>query len=170
MTSHLPEPVLFEAITTPSPGLSGPGARLVAGGIIGALTAIGVLFASLGAWPVIGFVGAEAALVLALFALHRRTTRRAVEILRVVDGRVTVSRTDWRGRQESFSLDAYWTRPVMQERPGRVSALLLRHRETNIEVGLLLGEEQKRDMAQALAEALRRYREPVFDNPQLRVP
>ena len=45
---------------------------------------------------------------------------------------------------------------------------MLRHRRRAVEVGALLGEDQKRDLAEALGAALRRCREPVFDNPQLR--
>ena len=36
------------------------------------------------------------------------------------------------------------------------------------EVATALGENEKRELAQALAAALRRMREPRFDNPQLR--
>ena len=67
-----------------------------------------------------------------------------------------------------MTLDPYWTRLRLEERPGRVSLLLLRQRQRDVEIGKLLGEEQKRDLAAALEAALRRYREPVFDNPQLR--
>ena len=65
-------------------------------------------------------------------------------------------------------LDPYWARLRLEERHGRVSLLLLRQRQRDVEIGKLLGEEQKRDLATALEAALRRYREPVFDNPQLR--
>jgi len=163
-----PEPALFEAVTTPPAGLSRAGMRVVVGAVLAALLAVSLLFAWLGAWPVLGFAGAEAVLVLALLALHRRGARRSVEILRLAEGRLTIRRTDWRGRREDYALDPYWTRLSLEERPGRVSALRLRHRAATIEIGVLLGEEQKRDLADALGAALRRYREPVFDNPQLR--
>jgi uncharacterized membrane protein len=164
------EPILFEATTTPPAGLSGRGLRIVAGAVIVASLAIGSLFAWMGAWPIIGFTGAEAALILGLLALHRRWSRRSMETLRLADGRLTVRRIDWRGRREEIALDPYWIRLSLDERPGRVSALVLRHRSTVVEIGMLLGEDQKRDLAEALAEALRRYRAPVFDNPQLRGP
>lgn len=164
------EPALFEAVTTPPAGLSRAGVRLVLGAVVAALAAVSLLFAWLGAWPVLGFAGAEALLVILLLVMHRRGARRSVETLRLAEGRLTVGRTDWRGRREAFSLDPYWTRLSLDERPGRVSALRLHHRGATVEIGVLLGEEQKRDLAEALAEALRRYREPVFDNPQLRDP
>jgi uncharacterized membrane protein len=162
--------VLFEAITTAPPGLSASGLRLVAVVVVLFALVSGGVFAAIGAWPVLGFTGAEAALVLGLLALHRRGSRRAMEMLRLADGRLTIERVDWRGRRETFEFDPFWARLSLEARPGRVSALLLRQRRTAVEVGQLLGEDQKQDLAAALAEALRRYREPVFDNPQLHDP
>jgi DNA-directed RNA polymerase subunit L len=37
-----------------------------------------------------------------------------------------------------------------------------------VEVAAALGEAEKRDLANALTEALYRVKHPVFDNPQLR--
>jgi uncharacterized membrane protein len=162
------EPAVFEAVCTPPAGLSSRGLRLLAAAVIGFSAAVALLFAWLGAWPIIGFAGAEAALVIGLLALHRRWSRRMMEVLRLEGGRLVIQRTDWRGRRETLALDPYWTRLSLEERPGRVSALVLRHRRRAVEIGALLGEEQKRDLAGALGAALRSYREPVFDNPQLR--
>ncbi|MBY0332243.1 MAG: DUF2244 domain-containing protein [Acetobacteraceae bacterium] len=164
------KPVLFEATTTPPASLSARALRILALGVVACSAVVGGVCAWLGAWPILGFTGAEAALVLALLGLHRRWSRRMTESLRLADGRITIRRTDWRGRREEVVLSAYWTRLVLEERPGRVSVLLLRHRGVAVEVGNLLGEDQKRDLAEALAEALRVYRAPIFDNPQLRGP
>ena len=163
-----PEPVLFEAVCAPPAGLDGRGLRLVAALVLGLSTLVGLGFALFGAWPVLGFAGLEAALVLSLLGLHQRWSRRAVEVVQLAGGRLTIRRTDWRGRQEEVALDPYWARLMLEERPGRVSRLLLRYRRRTVEIASLLGEEQKRHLAGALGEALRRYREPVFDNPQLR--
>jgi uncharacterized membrane protein len=162
------EPVLFEATTTLPPGLTPRGLRIVAAGVVLASAAIGCLFAWLGAWPILGFVGAEAALVLGLLALHQRWTRRASETLTLAGGRLTIRRTDWRGRRETLAFEPYWTRLLLEERPGRACALLLRQHRMSVEIGASLGEAQRRDLAAALGDALRRYRTPDFDNPQLR--
>jgi uncharacterized membrane protein len=161
-------PLLFEAISTPPPGLPPRGLLAVAGGLAGVSALVGVLFAWFGAWPVLGFAGLEVLAVVGLLALHRRGSRREFELVRLADGRLTVLRTDRRGRREELALDPYWARLFLQERPGRVSALVLRQHRRTVEIGAMLGEDQKRDLAAALGDALRRYREPVFDNPQLR--
>ena len=162
-----PEPVLFEAICTPSRSLGRRGMRLVAAALLGGSAVTGGLFLALGAWPVLGFTGLEATLVLGLMGLHRRWSRRSMEVLVLTGDRLTIRRTDGRGRREEFSIDPYWARLRLEERPGRVSLLVLRQRGRAIEIGRLLGDEQKRDLAGALGDALRRWREPVFDNPQL---
>src|SRR3954452_7047054 len=161
-------PVLFEAVCTPARSLGRRGMMVLSLALGGLSVATGGLFLVLGAWPVIGFSGAEAALVLGLVALHRRWSARAMEVLVLTERLLTISRTDARGRREELALDPYWTRLRLEERPGRVSLLVLRRRGEAIEIGRLLGEAQKRDLATALDAALRRWREPVFDNPQLR--
>jgi uncharacterized membrane protein len=160
-------PVLFEAVCTPPRSLDARGMRIVAGLVLGASAMIGLLFLALGAWPIIGFTGLEAALVLGLMVLHRRWSLRSVEILVLTEDRLTIRRTDFQGRREEVQVDPYWARLRLEERPGRVALLVLRQRGQAIEIGKLLGDEQKRDLAGALDEALRRWRDPVFDNPQL---
>lgn len=162
-----PQTVLFEAVCTPPRSLDARGMRIVAGLILVASAMIGLLFLMLGAWPILGFTGLEAALVLGLMALHRRWSLRSVEILILTEDRLTIRRTDFQGRREEVKVDPYWARLRLEERPGRVALLVLRQRDHAIEIGKLLGDEQKRDLAGALGEALRRWRDPVFDNPQL---
>jgi len=93
-----------------------------------------------------------------------------LEVLVLTEGRLTIHRTDRHGAKREIALDPYWSRLRLEERPGQVSLLVLQQRDRQIEIGGLLGEEQKRDLAEALGAALRRWREPVFDNPQLREP
>lgn len=142
--------------------------RAVAFAVVGASSGIAALFLALGAWPIVGFAGLEALLVLGLLARHRRGGRRAMEVLALAGDHLVVRRTDTRGRREEAAFDAYWTRVSLEERPGTVSRLVLRERRREFEVGGLLGDAERRELAAMLAEALRRYREPVFDNPQLR--
>lgn len=162
------DPILFEAICTPARSLGRRGMFAVAGGVLAGSLTIGGIFSLFGAWPVLGFTGLEAVLVLSLLALHRRWSARSMEMLVLTEGRLTIRRTDAHGRQEALTLDPYWARLRLEERPGRVSLLVLQQRQRRVEIGQLLGEDQKRDLAEALEAALRRYREPVFDNPQLR--
>ena len=162
------EPVLFQAVCTAHQSLDDRGMRVLAVVLLAGSAAVATLFLALGAWPILGFTGMEVLLVLGLLAQHRRSGRRAVEVLALIEDRFVVRRTDRRGRREELSLDPYWARVSLEERPGTVSRLTVSERRRGIEVGGLLGEAERRELAVMLQDALRRYREPVFDNPQLR--
>ena len=47
--------------------------------------------------------------------------------------------------------------------------MLVTERRRRIELARDLGEDEKRSLAEALSAALEQLRNPVFDNPQLRV-
>ena len=89
-------------------------------------------------------------------------------MLLLSDEGLRVVRTDMAGRRVERRLQSAWLRAGLEERPGRVPALWLSDRGGRMEVGAELGEAEKRDLAAALAAALHRHRNPVFDNPQLR--
>jgi uncharacterized membrane protein len=162
--------VLFEAVCTANQSLGRRGMAALALFVVAASGAVATLLLALGAWPVIGFTGLEVLLVLGLLWRHRRGGRRSVEVLVLAGDRLVVRRTDARGRREELTLDPYWARVSLEERPGTASRLLLTEgrRRRGVEVGGLLGDAERRELAATLSEALRRYREPVFDNPQLR--
>ena len=159
--------VLFEAVTSPSNSLSQRGMRWLCGLAVAVTAVPAVIFAAMGAWPVLGFLGGEVALVLGLVAAHRRWSGAAVETVLLTEGRFAVRRRDGRGGEESAELEPYWTRLHLQERAGSVPVLTAHARGRSVEIGRFLSAEQKRDLAAALDAALRRYREPRFDNPQL---
>ncbi|RKK02728.1 DUF2244 domain-containing protein [Pseudoroseomonas wenyumeiae] len=159
-----PEPVLFEAVSTPAHSFH-RGLFLLLAGITLAWTILGgTVFLLVGAWPVFGFLGAESLLALGLVLLHHRRAGRAREVVRLADGRITVRRVDGRGQRTEASMDAYWAQVELTEREG----LALVRRGHRIPVGVFLSEAEKEDLAGALRQALAAYRRPSFDNPQLR--
>ncbi|MBR0646537.1 DUF2244 domain-containing protein [Plastoroseomonas hellenica] len=162
--SASPEPVLFEAVCTPPRSLTPRAFRVLAVLLIACAAVPALLFLLLGAWPVLGFLGGEVALVLSLVALQARGARRVSETLVLTRGGLTISRTDHRGRRQTIRIDPYWAR-LGRDAGGR-PALLQRDRSTAI--GLPLAEEEREALADALAAALARWRRPDFDNPQLR--
>lgn len=161
------DPVLFEAVIVPHRSLSAAGLRILLGVVLAASVASSTAFVLLGAWPVGVFAGLELVLAAILFRLHMHAAR-ASELLLLTPRGLRIVRTSPRGRVESRDLPADWMAVRLEERPGRVPALVLQLRGQAVEVGRELGEEAKRSLAEALAEALHRRRNPVFDNPQLR--
>lgn len=163
-------PILFEAVCTPPRSLSRRGLRLIGAAFATAAAVTGLLFALLGAWPVLGFLGLEVVLVVGLLSANLRWSSRAVEMVVLTEDALRVIRTDGRGRREEARLEPYWTRVEARREDGEgaIGALVLRQRGREVEIGRYLSEGEKRHLAEALTQALRRYRNPVFDNPQLR--
>jgi len=156
----------FEATSRPRQALGPRGLRVVLGLLAVGFLVPGAMFMAMGAWPVLGFVGAEFLLVLGLFALHRRHGARAYERVLLRDGRLLLERVDHRGARQRAELDAYWARVQLHE--GVQPRLVVAMREAEYEIGLHLGAEARRDLARRLQAALARHRAPVFDNAQLR--
>jgi len=159
---------LFEALTVPHQSGTPAGLRAIAALVLTASAGLTALFWSLGAWPVAGFMGGEVVLVIGMLRAHRRWSSRIAERITLAGGRLRVDRTDRKGRRRAVEFDAYWTRVALTPRPGRVSELRLAARGRSTEIGHFLHEPEKTSLAEALGDALRNYRSPVFDNPQTR--
>ena len=162
-----PETATFEAIITPHRSLGPVGLRRLVGFMLLLSAIVSTIVWTLGAWPVLGFNGAEMAL--AVWLLRRNSAeRRTTERLVLTEAGLHVIRVDARGRESRRTLGPAWLNAVLEERPGRTPALLLVERGRQVEVGAELGDEEKRSLAEALRGALWKQRHPVFDNPQLR--
>lgn len=159
------QPLLFEATSRPRQSLGSAGMKVTAALLALGFVLSGTLFLVLGAWPVLGFAGAELFLVFGLFAMHRARSGRCVERVSLDASRLRVHRIDGTGRAHEASIDPYWAWVRLEESDGR---LLVGQRRMATEIGLFLNADEKRDLAEALGRALRRFREPRFDNPQLR--
>lgn len=159
----MPEtPVIFEARSAPLNSMGDAGFRIVAGILLAGFTFTGTVFTILGAWPVLVFAGAETLMVIGMLALYRSHARRSAEIITLAAGQLTIRRREGR-RSEEARFDPFWARLRWEE-----ARLFIAHRGAAIEIGRFLTPEEREDLARSLGESLRRYREPVFDNPQLR--
>ena len=161
--------VHFEAVITPHRSLGPRGFRVL---VCAILLLSGIVTAGLcwlGAWPAVGINGAEIVFALLLLRWNARQGR-ACELLVLSDAGLRVVRTDVRGRRQERVLPAAWLRVLIEERQGRTPGLFLLARSARLEVAQALGEVEKRDLAAALRDALNRWRNPSFDNPQLREP
>jgi uncharacterized membrane protein len=159
--------VLFQAVIVPHRSLSLTGLRVLLGAVLVCCLVSASVFALVGAWPVGLFSGAELILAGLLFRLHLRAAR-ASEMLVLSHASLRLVRTSPQGKVNTKTLPTDWMQIHLQERPGRVPALLLLGHNLREEIGQALGEDAKRDLATALAAALHRRRNPTFDNPQLR--
>jgi uncharacterized membrane protein len=158
---------LFEAIIVPHRSLSRRGVAILSASVFGLSALLALRFWFIGAWPVAGFSVIEVGLFLFLLRLNI-SRARASELVLLSESSLRIVRTDWRGRRQERTLPAAWLRVRLEDRPGRVSRLVVLARPEEEEIGVTLGEAEKRDLASALQDALSRLRRPAFDNPQLR--
>jgi uncharacterized membrane protein len=157
----------FEAVIVPHRSLSRHGLRALSAILAGLCALIGLRFWWLGAWPVLAFSGPEIGIAIFLFYLNARRAR-ACELVTLHDDHVRIVRVSPSGQRHESSLPSSWLNVVLDEQPGRVPRLLLSTRTARAEIGAVLGEDEKRDLAKALEVVLHDARNPRFDNPQLR--
>ena len=151
----------------PHRSLSPKGVRILCGSLVGLSSLIALRFWLLGAWPVLAISGPEILLVLFLLRLNVRRAR-ASELVMMTGDNVTITRTTPSGERGQVVLPVAWLNVVLEEAPNRIPRLLLRNRSAVQEIARALGEDEKRELADALRTALHKARHPTFDNAQLR--
>jgi uncharacterized membrane protein len=159
--------LLFEAVIVPHRSLSRRGVAILAGSVFALSALLALRFWFIGAWPVAGFSVIEVGLFVFLLRLNVKHARQS-ELLLLSENGLRIVRTDWRGQRQERTLPSAWLRLRLEDRPGRVSRLVVAARPLEEEIAATLGEEQKRELAAALEAALNRMQRPAFDNPQLR--
>lgn len=116
---------------------------------------VGLIFFLAGAWPVVGFLGLDVAVVYAAFRLNYRAAR-AYETIRLADGELEVVKIDPAGRSRRYVLPSAWLSVDLDERPRGRSRLTLRSRGRGLEIGAFLGRDEKDGLADLLRDGLRR--------------
>jgi uncharacterized membrane protein len=143
----------FRAILTPHRSL-GPVGFLVLMSAIGILSFItGMVFLMVGAWPVTGFFGLDALLIYVAFKLSYRSGR-LYETVELTPAGFTLTRVHPSGRREQFDCNPYWARVRLREWPDGRTALSIIARGQELALGRFLTDDERRDFAGALREAL----------------
>ena len=148
------EPPLFSAIITPHRSLPASGFVAVMA-LIGALSfAGGLFFFLLGAWPVIGFLGLDVALVYWAFRANYRAAA-AFEEVTVTPSELRVRRVSHRGQVAEWTLNPLWTRldRDTHEEFGLLRLFLV-SRGRRLAVAGFLSPKEKESFATALSAAL----------------
>jgi uncharacterized membrane protein len=147
------EPGAFHAVLTPYRSL-GPSGFLILMLIFGAMSFVtGVVFLVAGAWPVLGFFGLDIVLVYIAFRLNYRSGR-LYETVDLTPARFTLTRVHPSGRQERFDCNPYWARVNLREWPDGRTILSIDSQGREHAFGRFLTDDERRDLASALKEAL----------------
>ncbi len=162
---------LFDAELTPHRSLSPRGFLLLMLGVGAISFAAGLAFFLAGAWPVVGFLGADVLLIYLAFKANYRSGRM-VERLHLTRDKLTVSKIWPSGREKSWEFQPSWLQVVCDAPPGvRQSPdsppesvadcpLILRSHGRSLTVGSFLTRQERRELAEALRAALTRAAQP----------
>jgi uncharacterized membrane protein len=143
----------FHAVLTPHRSLSPMGFLVLMTALSGVSFATGLMFYLAGAWPVLGFFGLDVALVYLAFRLNYRSGR-LYETLELTPFRLTWTRVHPSGRREEFDCNPYWARVSLREAPdGRTDLRIISEGREQV-LGRFLTDDERRDLADALAGAL----------------
>lgn len=143
----------FRAVLTPHRSL-GPKGFLVFMGAISTISfGTGLMFYLMGAWPVMGFMGLDVALVYVCFKLNFRALR-VYETVELAGEALTVTRIAPNGRAQSWQFNPYWVRLQLEERVGRMSELSIVSHGRRLVFASFLTDPEREDFAAALKDAL----------------
>ena len=148
------DPKIFSAIITPHRSL-GPTGFLIFMACLGVLSFIsGIIFVSLGAWPVFGFLGLDVLLVYLAFRANYRSAR-AYEEVTVTASELTVRKVNHRGGVRKWTLNPLWVRleRIVHDEFGIERLFLVSHGR-RLAIAGFLGPAEKASFARALTSAL----------------
>ena len=155
----LQEASRFSAVLTPHRSLGPTGFMVLMAGVCLVSFATGLFFYLLGAWPVIGFMGLDVALIYIAFKLNFRALR-LYETVDLTQHALTVTRVAPSGKAQSWRFNPYWVKLSVQERIGRSSELSIASHGERLVFASFLTDEEREDFASALSSALSAARSP----------
>lgn len=152
-TKDADEP-LFSALLTPHRSLGRTGFAVLMGLLALISLFVGLLFWSIGAWPIVGFFGLDVLLLYGAFQLNYRSARAREE--------VTVSRTrlDIRkyapsGRAESHLFNPFWAKfAVARHEEIGITSMTVEGQGRRVPIGSFLNPDDRESFAAAFGRAL----------------
>jgi len=149
--------ILFDAVLSPHRSLSPSGFVVLMLFISLICFSCGLYFHMLGAWPVLGFFGLDVLAIYAAFRWNYRDARLRERVVVLRDALV-VARRSPSGGSESWTFHPYWARVEVNQVNHTSRDLRLVSHGRYLSFGRFLNDDEKDDLASALADALHRYR------------
>jgi len=151
------EQTYFDAVLHPNRSLGARGFLLLMSALAVVSFVSGVVFISVGAWPVFGFLGLDILLIYVAFRASYRSGR-LVETVRLTDAALEVRRIDAYGRSAAWRVPPDWAN-VEVDNPGEHNCrVVLRSHGESVVLGAFLSPHERKELADALRVALARQR------------
>jgi uncharacterized membrane protein len=149
------KPKTWRATLTPHRSLSPKGFVILMSIIVGLNLTVGMFFYVIGAWPVVGFMGLDVALIWWAFRANFADARRA-EHIEITSHELVLRRLaeDKPAQEQRFA--RHWVRVELEEDRERelVGPLYLRLGGKRTEIASFLGAQERLSFANALKSAL----------------
>ncbi|MBI1391546.1 MAG: DUF2244 domain-containing protein [Alphaproteobacteria bacterium] len=145
----------FEALLYPNRSLPPAGFAIVMGIVICVNLTLGVYFAAIGAWPVLGFCGVDIFLVWLAFKVSYRQGRLH-ERIRLDAEELVVSRVLPSGHESRWRLQPFWTSVSIVAPKEHHAEVRLTSRGRTLILGSFLSPKERVAFGGTLKEALRR--------------
>jgi len=132
--------------------------RVVIAIVAVAATIPGIVFFSLGAWPIVGFMGLDVALIWWAMSAHQNDGKRYEEITLWPD-QLELKQVDGKGKQMLRRFNPLFVKLVIdRDFNERTTGLHLRTRDEDVTLGTFLNQDEKSSFAKAFGTALKRAR------------
>lgn len=157
MTEPDKEIVYMDAVLTPNASLSARAFLIVMGLTVAMSLISGLMFVSMGAWPIFGFFGLDALALWGAFCWVRHRARQETRV-RITADRVLMHHRDGSGREKTAEIPAAFARVELAEPVTPTSWLRIEHGRTAYVIGRFLTPDERKSLAKGLREALQRAR------------
>jgi uncharacterized membrane protein len=147
-------PALFSAVLYPHRSLQPLGFSVLMTLACVVSFALGLGFASMGAWPVTGFFGLDLLLLYVALKLNYRQGRLS-EFVQLTPEALVVRRVQPSGKSETWSFPPDWVRVRIDDPPRRESQLTLSSHGRTVAIGAFLTPEERLEFARVLQQQLR---------------
>ncbi len=148
---------VLDLVLRPHRSLSPAGFWAVMVTVVGFSFVAGIVFWSLGAWPVVGFLGLDALLVYIAFRASY-AAGRTYERIRLSPDSFVIERVSAAGRRESVSLQPYWLRVELADEPAPENHLRVWSHGRAYTLGAFLPPKERAEVAGILRAGLARIR------------
>ena len=144
----------FRAILLPHRSLGRKGFIILMSVVSAVSIGTGLVFYTLGAWPVMGFCGLDILLVYGAFKLNYRAAKLH-ELIELTESELRLTRIYPSGLSQSWSFNPYWVRLELERFETQADRLSLRSHGRVLFFGNFLSDDEKSGFADALGAALR---------------
>jgi len=149
------EAPLFRALLVPHRSLGRKGFLVLMGVLVGFWIAFGLVFLSLGAWPVFGFFGLDVLAIWLAFRWNYRAARarEEVEVSRVA---LDIRKVAPSGRTQAFRFNPFWARfEIARHDEIGITRMAVTGEGRSVPIGAFLNPEDRESFATAFGRALK---------------